>query len=92
MNLQQLVNSESISILLLLSAYKSVYSFRFRYVYCFVNNNVWSGALYYCPGATYFDSATRYCSPSVPARCDSSTQSLYLRGYELVFDDAETVE
>nr|XP_014094100.2 uncharacterized protein LOC106620204 isoform X1 [Bactrocera oleae] len=63
-----------------------------QYVYCFVNNNVWSGALYYCPGATYFDSATRYCSPSVPARCDSSTQSLYLRGYELVFDDAETVE
>ncbi|XP_054086164.1 uncharacterized protein LOC128921798 [Zeugodacus cucurbitae] len=43
------------------------------YVYCFINGNVWSGALYFCPGATYFDSSTRYCTPNVPARCVSST-------------------
>lgn len=58
-----------------------------QYVYCFINNNVWSGALYLCPGATYFDSSSRYCSPVVPARCASSTQSLYLETFELRFDN-----
>ncbi|XP_018795774.1 PREDICTED: uncharacterized protein LOC108973165, partial [Bactrocera latifrons] len=27
----------------------------FQYVYCFINGNVWSGAIYDCPSATYFD-------------------------------------
>ncbi|XP_050333285.1 uncharacterized protein LOC126761287 [Bactrocera neohumeralis] len=63
-----------------------------QYVYCFVNNSVWSGVLYYCPGDTYFDSTTRYCSPTIPARCSSSRRSLYLRGYEIVFDDGEIIE
>lgn len=58
-----------------------------QYVYCFINANVWSGALYYCPGATYFDSSSRYCTPNVPARCVTSTQSLYLKSFELSFDD-----
>ncbi|CAD7002594.1 uncharacterized protein LOC101457737 isoform X2 [Ceratitis capitata] len=56
-----------------------------QYVYCFINNAVWSGALYYCPGATYFDSNTRYCTANVPQRCTSTTQTLSLRDAELDF-------
>ncbi|XP_053953804.1 uncharacterized protein LOC128860348 [Anastrepha ludens] len=54
-----------------------------QYVYCFVNNSVWSGALYYCPGATYFNSSSRYCTANVPARCLGTTQVLSLRSVDL---------
>ncbi|XP_039964164.1 uncharacterized protein LOC120777096 [Bactrocera tryoni] len=63
-----------------------------QYVYCFINGNVWSGAIYYCPSDTYFDTSSRYCSPVVPARCVSSTQLLYLGASEPSFDDVQGME
>ncbi|XP_049318112.1 uncharacterized protein LOC105222122 isoform X2 [Bactrocera dorsalis] len=63
-----------------------------QYVYCFINGNVWSGTIYYCPSDTYFDTSSRYCSPVVPARCVSSTQLLYLGNSEPSFDDEQGME
>ncbi|XP_050333153.1 uncharacterized protein LOC126761211 [Bactrocera neohumeralis] len=63
-----------------------------QYVYCFINGNVWSGAIYYCPSDTYFDTSSRYCSPVVPARCVSSTQLLYLGASEPSFDDVQGIK
>ncbi|XP_050333152.1 uncharacterized protein LOC126761210 [Bactrocera neohumeralis] len=63
-----------------------------QYVYCFINGNVWSGAIYYCPSDTYFDTSSRYCSPVVPARCVSSAQLLYLGTSESSFDDVQGME
>uniref|UniRef100_A0A034WJ83 Chitin-binding type-2 domain-containing protein n=1 Tax=Bactrocera dorsalis TaxID=27457 RepID=A0A034WJ83_BACDO len=63
-----------------------------QYVYCFIKGNVWSGAIYYCPSDTYFDTSSRYCSPVVPVRCVSSTQLLYLGASELSFDEVRGIE
>ncbi|XP_055914265.1 probable endochitinase [Eupeodes corollae] len=41
-----------------------------RYVYCsLLNNSTWVGNIYECPGSTYFNSASRLCGVTVPARC-----------------------
>ncbi|XP_067646515.1 uncharacterized protein [Eurosta solidaginis] len=56
-----------------------------QYVYCFVNRSVWYGALYFCPGSTYFNSSSRYCTPNIPARCLGNTQRLALRSFDLNF-------
>ncbi|KAH8301236.1 hypothetical protein KR018_009097, partial [Drosophila ironensis] len=42
-----------------------------QYIYCHVNAGVWSGALYDCPGQTYFNSTARLCGTGVPPRCST---------------------
>ncbi|XP_017489418.1 PREDICTED: uncharacterized protein LOC108377659 [Rhagoletis zephyria] len=57
-----------------------------QYVYCFINNGVWSGVLYTCPGATYFNESSRLCTAVIPTRCVGTTRVLSLRNMDVDFD------
>uniref|UniRef100_A0A1A9UP64 Chitin-binding type-2 domain-containing protein n=1 Tax=Glossina austeni TaxID=7395 RepID=A0A1A9UP64_GLOAU len=40
-----------------------------RYIYCFLNNGVWSGQVYTCPGNTFFNQPMQLCSSQRPINC-----------------------
>ncbi|XP_034481528.1 uncharacterized protein LOC117787185 [Drosophila innubila] len=54
-----------------------------QYIYCFLSNSVWYGALYTCPGSTYFQSSTQLCNTTIPAYCTSTVRSLSLKTLRL---------
>ncbi|KAH8307171.1 hypothetical protein KR044_006397 [Drosophila immigrans] len=47
-----------------------------QYITCFLSQSIWYGALYTCPGSTYFQATNQICNTTVPSYCTSSVRSL----------------
>ncbi|XP_017860622.1 PREDICTED: uncharacterized protein LOC108612256 [Drosophila arizonae] len=47
-----------------------------QYVNCYVYNTIWYGALYECPGSTYFQPSSQMCNTTVPSACRTTASSL----------------
>ncbi|XP_030372977.1 uncharacterized protein LOC115622968 [Scaptodrosophila lebanonensis] len=49
-----------------------------QYIGCYLLSGIWYGAIYTCPGNLFFDSTSRYCTKTVPARCSLGVQNIQL--------------
>jgi len=45
-----------------------------QYYLCRLNDAIWYGTIYTCPGSTYFNAATLYCDTAIPTRCTTTAQ------------------
>ncbi|KAH8415577.1 hypothetical protein KR222_005593 [Zaprionus bogoriensis] len=56
-----------------------------KYISCFQSNNgTWYGALYTCPGSTYFQPTPQICNTTIPATCTTAVRSLQLYNLRLL--------
>ncbi|EDW36494.1 GL10345 [Drosophila persimilis] len=57
-----------------------------QYISCTVNATslIWKGALNDCPGLTYYDSSTKYCTTKLPPRCSAGVATLSLSNLYLL--------
>ncbi|BFF97943.1 uncharacterized protein DMAD_06233 [Drosophila madeirensis] len=54
-----------------------------QYISCVVNGTEWKGTLNDCPGLTYYDSSTKYCTTKLPPRCSEGVETLSLSSLHL---------
>ncbi|XP_064541331.1 uncharacterized protein LOC135430556 [Drosophila montana] len=54
-----------------------------EYINCYLSSSSWYGALYYCPGSTYFQPTSKMCNTTIPPTCTSGVRNLQLRSLRL---------